>query len=427
LSDSLHVSVLANHYLKKLLSRDMELIEISTHQFFLGMSLDYTLRDVDGTLLLTKGKRIDTPQQLDAIKSRRRICVEIDQTDEGVRAMIHSLRSLDQAGAPIKDFEKFLNIRKATSAEEKTPGTLVQQWGDLESKLGGVLASVKTANDFAQRIEQLERRIAALLQQDANGSQFYLFNRSVTHFGGYSALHSLLCAALAGSLAPTFALTEAQQRSLVCAALTMNVAMTYLQDQLALQKNAPSPQQRSVIDSHAAAGKQQLEGAGVTDQSWLTMVAMHHANLGDTDNFSQWPMLKRMTKILQTVDRYTAAMSPRKSRSGRTARDSVRTVVVREGAEKHDEVGTALVKVLGLSPPGTFVKLANGETAVVMRRGVKPAEPMVACVLNRNDEPVAEPRLRDSSRPDFAIVSTLSGTAVRVNLNTDLMIRLIPR
>ncbi|MBP9907095.1 MAG: phosphodiesterase [Rhodoferax sp.] len=405
----------------------MELIEISTHQFFLGMSLDYTLRDTDGTLLLTKGKRIETSQQLDAIKSRRRICVEIDQTDEGVRAMIHSLRSLDQAGAPIKDFEKFLNIRKAASTEEKPAGTLVQQWGDLESKLGGVLASVKTANDFAQRIEQLERRIATLLQQDANGSQFYLFNRSVTHFGGYSALHSLLCAALAGSLAPIFALSEAQQRSLVCATLTMNVAMTYLQDQLALQKNAPSPQQRSVIDGHAAAGKQQLEEAGVTDTSWLTMVAMHHANLGDTDNFSQWPMLKRMTKILQTVDRYTAAMSPRKSRSGRTARDSVRTVVVREGAEKHDEVGTALVKVLGLSPPGTFVKLVNGETAVVMRRGVKPAEPMVACVLNRNDEPVAEPRLRDSSRPEFAIVATLAGTAVRVNLNTDLMIRLIPR
>ncbi len=329
--------------------------------------------------------------------------------------------------APIKDFEKFLNIRKAASNEDKPAGTLVQQWGDLESKLGGVLASVKTANDFAQRIEQLERRIATLLQQDANGSQFYLFNRSVTHFGGYSALHSLLCAALAGTLAPIFALSEAQQRSLVCATLTMNVAMTYLQDQLALQKNAPSPQQRSVIDGHAAAGKQQLEEAGVTDTSWLTMVAMHHANLGDTDNFSQWPMLKRMTKILQTVDRYTAAMSPRKSRSGRTARDSVRTVVVREGAEKHDEVGTALVKVLGLSPPGTFVKLVNGETAVVMRRGVKPAEPMVACVLNRNDEPVAEPRLRDSSRPEFAIVSTLAGTAVRVNLNTDLMIRLIPR
>lgn len=405
----------------------MDLIEISTHQFFLGMSLDYTLRDTDGTLLLTKGKRIETPQQLDAIKSRRRICVEVDQTDEGVRAMVNSLRELDHAGAPIKDFSKFLNIRKAAAADDKPVGTLVQQWGDLESKLGGVLASVKTASDFAQRIEQMERQISGLLQQDASGSQFFLFNRAVTHFGGYSVLHALLCATLVASLASTFALTETQQRSLVSAALTMNVAMTNLQDQLALQKNAPSPQQRSVIDSHAADGKKLLESVGVTDMSWLTMVAMHHINLGDADNFAQWPTLKRMTKILQTVDRYTAAMSPRKSRSGRTARDSVRTVVVREGAEKHDEVGTALVKVLGLSPPGTFVKLVNGETAVVMRRGIKPAEPMVACVLNRNDEPIAEPRLRDTSRPELAIQSTLSGTSVRVNLNTDLMIRLIPR
>jgi len=405
----------------------MELIEVPSDQFFVGMSLDYTLRDVDGTLLLTKGKRIESPQQLEMLKVRRRVCVEIDHSDEGVRAIVSSLRDLERAGAPIKDFSKFLNIRKSVLGEEKIAGTLVQQWGDLESKLGGVLSSVETANDFTQRIDQLEHRIAVLMQQDPNGSQFFLFNRSVTHFGGYSSLHALLCAALVGSLAPTFDLSEVQQRSLVCAALTMNVAMTYLQDQLAQQKNAPSPQQRSVIDGHTAAGRQQLERAGVTDQSWLTMVAMHHANLGEPNAQSQWPALKRMTKILQTVDRYTAAMSPRKSRSGRTARDSVRTVVVREGAEKHDEVGTALVKVLGLSPPGTFVKLANGETAVVMRRGVRPAEPIVACVLNRNEEPVAEPRIRDTSRPELAVVSTLSGTAVRVNLNTDLMIRLIPR
>ncbi|MBP9737457.1 MAG: hypothetical protein KBD82_17640, partial [Rhodoferax sp.] len=179
----------------------MELIEIPTDQFFLGMSLDYTLRETDGTLLLTKGKRIETAQQLDAIKSRRRICVEIDQTDEGVRAMVHSLRALDHAGAPIKDFGKFLNIRKAAPADDKPAGTLVQQWGDLESKLGGVLASVKTASDFAQRIEQMERQITGLLQQDASGSQFFLFNRSVTHFGGYSVLHALLCATLVASLA----------------------------------------------------------------------------------------------------------------------------------------------------------------------------------------------------------------------------------
>ena len=61
-----------------------------------------------------------------------------------------------------------------------------------------------------------------------------------------------------------------------------------------------------------------------------------------------------------------------------------------------------------------------------MRRGTKPAEPIVAAVLNRNDEPIAEPRLRDTSR-EVAIQATLAATAVRVNLKLDLMLRMMPR
>jgi len=405
----------------------MELIEIPKDELFLGMSLEFTLRDASGLVLLTKAHKIETQQQLDAIKSRQRIFVDIDQTGGGVRAVMSSLTALDHAGAPIKDFTKYLNLKKAGHVEDKQSGNLAQRWGDVESKLGGLLASVETTEDFASRIGLLERQIRQLLAEDASASQFLLFNRAVTHFGGYSVMHSLLCATLASLLAEPFALSDAQRSSLVCAALTMNVAMTRLQDMLAVQKQAPSPGQRQLIDTHAASGRKMLEQAGVTDATWLMVVAMHHAAITGPDDVTSWPAVKRMAKILQTVDRYSAAMSPRKSRAGRTARDSVRAVVVQAGDARHDEVGTALVKVLGLSPPGTFVKLANGETAVVMRRGVKPAEPWVASVLNRNDEPIAEPRLRDTAKPDFAVQSTLTATTVRVNLNIELMLKLIPK
>ena len=102
-------------------------------------------------------------------------------------------------------------------------------------------------------------------------------------------------------------------------------------------------------------------------------------------------------------------------------------MVLPSGTTKQDEAGSALVRILGLCPPGTFVKLANGETAVVLRRGIKPGEPLVASVLNRNDEPIAEPRLHDTSRETLKVVSTLVASSVRVNLKLNVMLRLIPR
>jgi HD-GYP domain-containing protein (c-di-GMP phosphodiesterase class II) len=265
------------------------------------------------------------------------------------------------------------------------------------------------------------------MAENSSASQFLLFNRAVTHFNGYSVMHSLLCAGLAHLLAPLFALTESERSSLVCAALTMNVAMTRLQDVLATQKSEPTPGQRKEIDGHPAAGRHILHAAEVTDALWLELVQLHHAPLAGPPTLAEWPVVQRMAKILQTVDRYTAGLSPRKSRTGRNARDSVLSVVVKAGALQHDEVGTALVRILGVSPPGTYVRLVNGETAVVVRRGVKPNEPLVASVLNRNNEPIGEPRLHDTSREKLAIQASVVASEVRVNLKLDAMLRLIPK
>lgn len=405
----------------------MDLIEFRPELLFIGMSLPFTLRDGSGAILLAKGHKIESPLQLTGIQSRPKIFVEIDETDEGVRAMMAGITELNRAGAPIKDFSKYLGVRPAAKADVKESGPLSQRWGDVESKLGGLLASVQATHDFESRIGALEETIDRLLGRDISGSHFLLFNRAVTHFGGYSALHSLLCAALVNSLASPFGLSDDERRSLVCAALTMNVAMTHLQDLLALQKGAPSPSQRNMIDTHSVMGRQLLAQSGVTDALWLAVIEQHHAVLAGPEKLLDWPVAQRMTRILQIVDRYTAAMSPRKSRSGRNARDSVRSVVLPVGETKHDEVGTALVRLLGVSPPGTFVTLANGETAVVVRRGIKPGEPWVASVINRSGQPIAEPRVRDTAKPDFAVASTLTSTSVKLNLNMELMLKLMPR
>jgi len=404
----------------------MELIELPKDKLTLGMSLKCTLRDESGAILLAKGNRIDTKQQLEGIKSRKQIFIEIDESEDAVKIMMNGLVELDRAGAAIKDYSKYINLKKEPE-EEKLVGSLVQRWSDVESKLAGLLASVNETSNFDAKVRKLAEFVDQLMKEDTTAAQFLLFNRSVSHFTGYSVLHSLLCASLCHSLANPFKLTPAEQTSLVCAAMTMNIAMTALQDELALQKSPPSPGQRSTIDQHAAMGRQLLMKAGVTDPLWLDVVSLHHHPLDNPGSLVEWPLAQRLAKILQTTDRYTAAMSPRKSRSGRTARDSVKSVVVQPGSTKHDEVGTALVGLLGLSPPGTYVKLGNGETAVVMRRGARPAEPVVASVLNRHDEPIAEPRLRDVAREQIAIQATLTATDIRVNLKLEAMLKIMPK
>lgn len=404
----------------------MDLIEIPREQLYVGLSLPYTLRDADGQILLVRDQLIETPGQLDALKGRGRVFVEIDQTEEGVRALMSGIDKMDRVGAPIKDFSKFLAQKRARE-QGREPIPLHQRWEDLELRVAGSLASFDTLEAAQQRFYEIDQTLVALLIEDAALGQFLLFHRAVANFDGYSQHHALLCAALCCALAQSFDLPEAQRRSLSCAALSMNLAMTTLQNVLAQQKAPPNPAQRADIERHPHQSAHMLKAAGVDDVYWLELVDKHHAHLTGPDEFASWKPLPRLCKMLQVVDRYTAALSPRRSRSGRNARDTVRSIVSLEGVHHHDPVGAALVKLLGLAPPGTYVRLNSAETALVLRAGHKPAEPIVATLLNRLGDAIAEPRLFDTSRPPVKVEATLTAESVRVQLSPIVLRKLIER
>jgi hypothetical protein len=133
--------------------------------------------------------------------------------------------------------------------------------------------------------------------------------------------------------------------------------------------------------------------------------------------------VKRLARILRVVDRYAAMISPRQSREGRSATDSARSAIG-NSAERHDEVGHALVRAVGLCPPGTYVRLDNQELAVVMRRSAKPNLPHVAIVLSATGALLNPPRLHRTANGGPGIKSALAASAIRERLNHHLILQL---
>ena len=76
-----------------------------------------------------------------------------------------------------------------------------------------------------------------------------------------------------------------------------------------------------------------------------------------------------------------------------------------------DEAGAALVKTLGVYPPGAFVRLASQEVGVVIRRGTTATTPRVAVVTNREGLPTGEPIPRDTGMPPWKITAAVGSAA----------------
>ena len=300
---------------------------------------------------------------------------------------------------------------------------LLSLWSDLEAGLGIILGSPASVQEFEQRVWQYDRWMQNMLQRDTDVGLYLLFQLASNSPVGYSASHALVCAVLCHLIAEGLGLVKNERDSLVHAALTMNIAMTALQDQLASQVDRPTPAQFDAIRAHPVKGGMVLANIGVVDEQWLDVVTGHHDIAADPGELMEVAPPVRLTRIVRIVDRYAAMISPRKTREGRSATDSVRWVIGESGA-RDEELGNALVRAVGLCPPGTYVRLDNGEIAVVMRRSSKANHPHVAIVLSENGQLVGQPRLHRTAQGGPLIRSSLAASSVRVRLNHHLILQL---
>jgi hypothetical protein len=256
----------------------------------------------------------------------------------------------------------------------------------------------------------------SLMQRDPDAGLYLLFQLASNSPVGYSASHSLVCSVLCHLIAKELDLPPKERDSLVRAALTMNVAMTAMQDVLANQTEKPTPVQQEMIRLHPLKSAMLLGNMGVQDDDWLEIVGSHHDNSVDAGEFRSVPASVRLSRILKMVDRYAAMISPRLSRAGRSATESARAVIANSSA-KTDEIGHALMRVVGLCPPGTYVRMDSDELGVVLRRSLKANMPYVAIVGSAEGQLLHEPRLHATAQGAPNIRAALPASSVRAQLN----------
>lgn len=300
---------------------------------------------------------------------------------------------------------------------------LLSLWSDLECGLGVILSSPYSCQEFRDRVDQYERWMKDLLDRDTDLGLYLLFQLAINSPVGYSASHALVCAVLCHLIGDELDLPQPERDSLVRAAMTMNIGMTRLQDALASQIERPSAEQQSAIRAHPMKAGLMLSELGVDDPLWLDVVTSHHDEDDGKLGFRLVPRATRLSRVLRTVDRYAAMISPRKSRSGRTAADSAKFIFDSLDPQQN-EVGLALLNVVGLSPPGTYVQLDSQEIAVVMRRSRVANHPHVAILINEQGKWMKPPRLHRTANGGPAIKMALPSSAVRENLNHHLILQL---
>lgn len=265
---------------------------------------------------------------------------------------------------------------------------------ELHRLAGRLLTEPEPDPLWPDRMRALAQRLGDLQARAPDALLYLLFYGASRIVDRYSSHHALVCAAVARECAVQLQWPEKETSSLVLAALSMNISITGLQDELVYRERTLTLEQRIAVEQRAERSVALLSSLGVTDDLWLGVVAQHalpEAQCPDAPSTAQ-----RLGHLLRRINVMTAKMSPRKARKGLPPSLAVRDAYLGPTGTP-DELGVAVTKAIGIYPPGSFVSLVSGEMAIVLRRGARASQPVVASLMGSNRRILSMPVVRDTA------------------------------
>lgn len=226
----------------------------------------------------------------------------------------------------------------------------------------------------------------------------------------YADVHPLMVGALCELVAVRLGLECSLRDRLLAAVFSCNLALGPLQGALA----APGPLDaslREAIHAHPAQSHALLQRHRVDDPLWLAIVLQHH----ERPDGSGYPAGLRATaieplaRLVALADIYSAMVLPREYRTGIRAQQAVRHLFVSRGRDVDAALAADFIGEIGVFPPGAFVRLVNGETGVVVRRGSPRRDcPVVSSFRSPRGGVYPRPLRRDAAKdPRFGIADVL--------------------
>jgi len=330
-----------------------------------GLPLAWSIRDANGKLLLARGQRVTDAGMLEALLARGMF---VDAAE--MRAAMSS------SHAGCKPKEGFLG-----------------RWRLAGARLNTLLTT--TPAELRAALMEVVDVVIALADRYPDKVLFQILRHDQTKLQSYGVSHSLHSAAVCCLSARRVGWDDAQRRTLVAAALSMNLSMVELQGRLAVQSVPPTPEQRAAIEDHPLRSAELLRAAGVDDPLWLAAIEQHHERADGSGYPRGLTDVGELAQALHFADVFTDSAG--------------------------HPLAAALIKEFGIYPPGCFVRLASGEIAIVVHRGETVAAPVVACLTNAAGQSMMRPQRRETTGKSGAIRALLADADVMVRVSWEML------
>lgn len=287
---------------------------------------------------------------------------------------------------------------------------------EARDRLQALLADPRPA-DFPGTLADITERVREACRRNPEVALASILLRPEGPYGTRHAVNAAIACQLTGT---ALALEPAELTATVSAALTMNIGMFELHDQLVALEGPLSEEQHAAVRAHCRLGVARLRDHGITSAAWLNAVRDHHerADGSGYPGGKRGEEIGRPARLLALADVYCARVSGRDYRPPLQPTLALRWLFLNEGAALDEQLARVFIKTLGIYPPGTGVRLRNGSVAVVIKRGPAGHQPVVASLTTHDGLRTGTPirRRGDVEAHNVSDVVDLGALDIEVNM-----------
>ena len=359
----------------------MQLFRLWADQLEVGRPLPWNVYSEQGQLLLTRGYQLVDQAQLDTLAQRGMFVAQGD-----------------------------FDAQRRTTTPAPQHEDPVSLWSTITEQLSALQSLQADDAQLLPSLNQTAEGVQQAVSQHRESTLFEALREDDPR--GYAVSHAMQTAFLASLVAQRLGWSSGDRQLMSQAALSMNLGMTPLQSQLSTQTTPLSAEQRHAVHHHGRAGRAALEQAGVTDRQWLHAVEYHHVTPDGGPLPADHARFGELACMLHYADVYLAKISARATRPALPSHVAARQLFLQADGQRNPYVAS-IIKELGVYPPGSCVRLANGEMAVVARRGEQAHQPKVCSLVAANGRPLPYPVRRPTEQPVYKITEALPRGSLR--------------
>ena len=383
---------------------------LSRDQLGAGIPVPMDCYDLHGRLVLARGGIIASRKQLDYLLEYGLYALEV----ASVASPLHALPKLH---ACYLQLEQIFAAALATEARASSSSPSPSPAAQLADLLNGKKVDAGTTvpddvhpevHPFSGQIMQLVAELQALCLTAPDALLAAIHRNQIG--ARYSIAHALSRAILCELLATRRRIPERNRRQLLAAALTSELSILALQDELVVQQGGLSPDQQQGMAEHPTASIALLATIGAIDPSWTNVILQHHELLngnGYPGGLTEAEIMP-WARIMKIADAYAAMITPQAYRKTLLSKAAMNELLQKRGTEFDDELVVMFVKEVGVLPPGVAVKLRSDEIAIVVQRELNPRAPLVEVVIGPRGHCLAKPTLRKTDSHEHEIIDVVA-------------------